>query len=385
MKKILCIVQLPPPVHGASLMNSYLIGSKLINNSFNVRTVNLQFASSNKNLEKFSFSKVFKAVYYAAAIFVKSLTFRPDLVYFTLSPAGYAFYRDVFYVLILKLCNRRIIFHLHGKGIKKEVEKNYFNKYLYEMTFKNTDVICLAQNLTKDIQYVCSSIPFIVPCGIPVEPKSNQPIHKASANKEVQILYLSNYIENKGILKLIDALAILKEQGVVFKSNLVGAPTNLTIETVENYIKERKLENCVFPTGPKYGEEKYKEFLSSDIFVFPTFYPREAFPLVNLEAMQFSLPVVSTNEGGIVDAVIDNETGFIVQPQDVNELAEKLKILIKDRTLREEMGRKGRDRFCNHYTLQHFEQNLKNVFDEILFPDSRSVSSVSNSRNVLVH
>lgn len=383
MKKILCIVQLPPPVHGASLMNSYLIGSKLINNSFNVETVNLQFAASNKNLEKFSFSKVFKAVYYAIVIFVKSLTFRPDLVYFTLSPAGYAFYRDVFYVLILKLCNRRIIFHLHGKGIKKEAEKNNFNKYLYKMTFKNTDVICLAQNLTKDIQSVCSSIPFIVPCGIPVEAKSNQPIPKA--NKEVQILYLSNYIENKGILKLIDALAILKEQGVVFKANLVGAPTDLTIETVESYIKERKLENCVFPTGPKYREEKYKEFLSSDIFAFPTFYPREAFPLVNLEAMQFSLPVVSTNEGGIVDAVIDNETGFIVEPQNVNELAEKLKILIKDRQLREEMGRKGKDRFSKHYTLQHFEQNLKNVFDEILFPNCHSLTSVSNSRSVLVY
>lgn len=41
-------------------------------------------------------------------------------------------------------------------------------------------------------------------------------------------------------------------------------------------------------------------------------------------------------------------------------------LLIKDKNLREEMGIKGKDRFCNNYTLQHFEYNMKDVFDTIL-------------------
>lgn len=369
MKKVLYIVQLPPPIHGASLMNSYLVKSDLMNNSFNVQTVNLQFAPTIKDLEKFSLRKIFKALYYAVEIFKKSITFKPDLVYFTLSPAGYAFYRDVFYVLILKLCNRKILYHLHGKGIKKEAEKNFLKKNFYKFVFKNTNSICLAQNLTEDIASVCSSRPFIVPCGIPVHPKSNQTLDKT--NKVVQILYLSNYIETKGILKLIDALEIVKEQGFIFNARLVGAPTDLKIEIVENYIKKRQLANYVHAIGPRYGEEKYDEFLSCDIFAFPTFYSREAFPLVNLEAMQFSLPVVSTNEGGISEAVINDENGFIIEPKNVNQLAEKLELLIKNKDLREEMGRRGKERFLNHYTLHHFEQNLKNVFDEILKINSR--------------
>ena len=207
-------MQLPPPIHGASLMNSYLMKSDLINNNFNTQTVNLQFASSIKDIEKFSLNKIFKAIYYAVVIFKKSVTIKPDLVYFTLSPSGYAFYRDVFYVMILKLCNRKILYHLHGKGIKKEAEKNSFKKKLYKLVFKNTNVICLAQNLTEDIASVCSSTPFIVPCGIPVHSKSNQTIEKT--NNVVQILFLSNYIESKGILKLIDALEIVKKQGFIF-------------------------------------------------------------------------------------------------------------------------------------------------------------------------
>ena len=199
-----------------------------------------------------------------------------------------------------------------------------------------------------------------------VHPKSTQKIYRT--NKVVQILYLSNYIETKGILKLIDALEIVKKQGFIFNARLVGAPTDLTIETVENYIKNRNLEDCVYVIGPRYGEEKYNELLSSDIFAFPTFYSKEAFPLVNLEAMQFSLPVVSTDEGGISEAVINDGTGFIIEPKNVNQLAEKLQLLIKNKDLREEMGRKGKERFCNHYTLQLFEQNIKNVFDKILNP-----------------
>ena len=157
----------------------------------------------------------------------------------------------------------------------------------------------------------------------------------------------------------------------IFNSRLVGAPADLKIKTVENYIKARGLEDYVRAMGPRYGEEKYDEFLSSDIFAFPTFYSNEAFPLVNLEAMQFSLPVLSTNEGGISEGVINDETGFIVEPRNLNQLAEKLKLLIKNKDLREEMGRRGKERFCNHYTLLHFEQNLKNVFEKILKTNPR--------------
>lgn len=363
-KKILCIVQLPPPIHGASLMNSYLVKSNIINDGFDIQVVNLQFASSIKDLEKFTILKILKSFYYAFIILYKAIKFKPDLAYFTLSPSGYAFYRDAFYVLILKLCHLRILFHLHGKGIKRNSNKSFIKTKLYNFVFKNTYVICLANNLARDIQPVYSDAPFIVPCGIPIHPKSNQKVCKQ--DNAVQILYLSNYIENKGILKLIDALEILKGQEFIFNVRLVGAPTDLSIETIENYIRKRSLENCIEVIGPRYGEDKYNEFVSADIFVLPTFYSNEAFPLVNLEAMQFSLPVISTDEGGISEAVINDVTGFVIEPRNIQQLADKLILLIKDKNLREEMGGKGRDLFFKYFTLQHFEDNIKNVFDSIL-------------------
>jgi len=365
IKKILFIVQLPPPVHGASIMNSYVINSKIINNNFYCDVVNLHFLRSIKEISKYSFRKVLKGIYYGFEIIIKDFIRKPDLVYFTLSPKGYAFYRDAIYVFILKLFNNKIVFHLHGKGIKENIKSNAIKRYLYLWVFNNTHVICLSQRLTNDIEDVFKSIPFIVPNGIQLQPeiKENQLQHNGSVP---QIIYLSNYLRNKGVLILIDVLRKLKDQGYVFNARLIGAQIDLKIEFLQNLINDKNLSGCIQITGPLYGNDKTTELQNADIFVFPTFYMNEAFPLVILEAMQFSLPVVSTFEGGIPDIVVDGETGFLVEVQNTEMLVEKIASLLKNKDLRMEMGKKGYERFINNFTLNHFENNINKTFKAIL-------------------
>ena len=171
-KKILCILQLPPPLHGASLMNSHVINSEVLRRNFTLDIVNLQFAKSINGLEKFSLLKVYKALSYGFAIAKIVITQSPDLVYFTLVPRGFAFYRDACYVLLLKLFNSKIVFHLHGKGVKNNIEKSFLKKKMYAWVFKNSYVICLSERLSEDISEV-HRLPYIVPNGIKILPKIN--------------------------------------------------------------------------------------------------------------------------------------------------------------------------------------------------------------------
>ena len=372
--RILFILHLPPPVHGASISNRNLINSGIIRDNYEMDLINFQFASSMANLKKFTFLKVFKSFVYALKIIRKISTHRPDLVYYTLSPSGYAFYRDAIYVSIIKLFHVRIVFHLHGKGVKKSTEKSGLKKYIYQQVFKNCHVICLTNNLVKDIEDVSSAVPYIVPYGIPIHTNSgNKKLH--TKDSTAQILFLSNYVENKGILVLIDALSLLKEKGFTFHARLVGAPTDLSMLDVVHYIKTKDLENHIEVVGPKFNDEKHIEYENSDIFVFPTFYFNEAQPLVNLEAMQHSLPIVTTTEGGIPETVINNETGFIIEPRNVLQLAEKLALLIEDRSLRIDMGEKGYERFINNYTLDHFITNIDKTFRQILVSSHVTIPS----------
>ena len=82
--------------------------------------------------------------------------------------------------------------------------------------------------------------------------------------------------------------------------------------------------------------------------------------------MQFSLPVVSTFEGGIRDIVDDGETGYLVPQKDVAALAEKLEILIKDSELRQQIGIAGRVKYEKEYTLNTFEIRFKEILNKIL-------------------
>lgn len=361
-KKILCILQLPPPVHGASLMNSYVVNSEVLRRNFTIDIVNLQFAKSIKELEKFSLLKVYKALSYGFAIAKIVITQRPDLVYFNLTPKGFAFYRDAYYVLLLKLLNSKIVFHLHSKGIKDNIKKSFLKKKMYAWVFKNSNVICLSERLSEDISELYRS-PYIVPNGIKILPKTNG-IQNRSNKSIVNVLFLSNYIRSKGILVLIDALSILHSQGYLFNARLVGAPADLTIEFLENLIANQSLAEVVKVTGPLYGNDKLAEFQNADIFAFPTY--NEAFPLVILEAMQHSLPVVSTLEGGIPEMTIDGKTGFLVETQNAPVLAEKIAILLKNESMRMEMGKRGYERFMDNFTINHFENNMNYTFQTIL-------------------
>ena len=174
-----------------------------------------------------------------------------------------------------------------------------------------------------------------------------------------KILFLSNLIPSKGVYVLLDACRVLKERGLQFVCDFVGGETKeIDRATFEAAVKERDLEGIVCYHGPKYGEEKEEYWRRADIFVFPTFYFNECFPLVLLEAMQWRLPLVSSDEGGIPDIVKDGVNGFVCTRQDVQSLAEALEKLITDPVLRQQMGEQGYQRYQEEFTLEAFERRF---------------------------
>lgn len=362
MKNILCIIQLPPPVHGVSECNKILVNSDLINSNYKLSIINLQFSKSISDIEHFSFKKILTAIKYCFKIVKEIKLSKPDLIYFTISPNGSSFYRDAFYVLLIKIFRKKILFHLHGQGFKDSTKQNLVKKRISKFIFNNAEVICLAKKLTTDIKEVFSGKPFIVHNGIKIQ--DNIIKRKPKDNKIVQLLYLSHLKENKGVMVFMEALKILKENGEVFQARLVGESGGLTIEYLQNYIQENSLQNHIQLVGPLYEMKKFVEFNNADIFVFPTYF--DAFPLVILEAMQCELPIITTDEGGIPEIVIDGVTGFIIEKKNITQLVEKITFLINEPNIRKNLGFNGRKRFLKYFTLLHFENNVKSVFDTLL-------------------
>jgi len=362
-KKILFIVQLPPPVHGASIMNNYVVNSSKIKSRFNAVVLNLQFLTSIQDITRFSVRKVFKAIFYGFELIWKIGSLKPDLIYFSFSPKGYSFYRDALYVFLIKLFKRKLVLHLHGKGVKEGINGSTVKKNIYKKVFRNTNIICLSEKLVTDLAEVYDSNPIIIPNGIE-DFKINDELAKRGPNPKPRILCLSNYMLEKGIMELITALGLIKQQGYSFQASLVGAPVDLTAEDLKKEIGKRDLADCVEITGPLYGSDKVNVLNDADIFVLPS--RNEAFPLVILEAMQSGLPVISTLEGGISDMVIDKQTGFLAEKENPQLLADLMTLLLNDSMLRSEMGNKGQQRFKENYTIEKFEERLIRALDTII-------------------
>ncbi len=362
MKKILFLIKIPPPIHGGTLVSQMVNGSLLLQDNFNIKTIPIRYVKNVKDLGVISIKKFVITIFNFFKLLRELIYYRPDLVYFHMSHLGKAFIRDLIFVILVKVFRTKLVYHMHGKGIKNVTDRSKVQKYLYKFVFNNTYVICLSELLVDDIENVFNGKVFIVNNGIPVNEYLPQ---KIVQDNFVNVLFLSNLIVNKGILDFIDSLEIIFKKKIKFNAKIIGAEFEITKENIDSILNKKKLSDSVKYLGPLYVEDKTIELINSDIFVFPTY--SDCFPLVILESMQLGLPVVSTFEGAIPGIVDDGKTGFLVEKQNPKLLADKLELLIYDKRLRESLGQKAREKFLRNYTLDIFEQNMKAVFDTILF------------------
>lgn len=356
------IAPLPPPVHGSAMMTQYVKESKLINEKYDLDWVNLSTSRSMQEIGKLSPIKIFRFFNSYFSTLFKLCTQRYEFCYLAITCHGSGFLKDAPFALLCRLFGYKILIHQHNKGMSRDVKKVLY-RFLLKHVYKNARVLLLSERLYPDISDIVEhSQVEICPNGIPEVKK-----YPKRDNHVPKLLFLSNLIESKGVLILLDACKILKDRGYAFVCDFVGGETKeIDKSRFELEVKSRGLDEIVNYLGPKYGEEKNKKFAESEIFVFPTKYSNECFPLVLLEAMQQGLPQISLRIGGIPDIIKDGETGLIAQPNDSEDLANKIALLLENSELSKKMGEAAYERYNQYYTLSHFEKRIVELFQSTL-------------------
>lgn len=158
------------------------------------------------------------------------------------------------------------------------------------------------------------------------------------------ILFSGKFIEKKQPLLLIEAFAKVYKQTPCWLLMVGDGPLR---QPMEDLIRQSQIPNVILP-GFLNQSEIPRAYTAADIFVLPSKY-METWGLVVNEAMNFSLPVVVTDKVGCAsDLVREGWNGFVVDHQRVDALAETIGTLVKDREMRQSLGRRSYDMISNY-------------------------------------
>jgi glycosyltransferase involved in cell wall biosynthesis len=358
-KKILLILQYPPPNHGASFVGELIKDSEIINSEYYTRYINSNLSDRANVIGKFKIKKIFIYAKILVKVLKELILFKPNVCYFSITSKTTGFFKDFLVGMIIKLFNNKIIFHFHNKGIST-VENIFYYDFCYKVLFKNTKAIILSERLYFDVKkYFKRDDVYICPNGIPffIDKPMNSP--KPINSIKIRLLFLSNLFKAKGVKTLLKACKILDNKKVAYSCDFIGDEGDISKTDFEKIVNDLNLNHSVNYHGKKYGIEKNLFFINSDIFIHPT--SEDCFPIVLLEALKFSLPIISTNVGAIQDIVIDNYNGFVLKDIDSISLAKSIISLSLNPKLIDQMGYNSNKLFKEKYQQKVFENNFINI------------------------
>jgi glycosyltransferase involved in cell wall biosynthesis len=205
----------------------------------------------------------------------------------------------------------------------------------------------------------------VVPNG--VDPERFKPFgglekikHQIGIDTKLCVLFVGRLIPRKGLPYLVEAAKqVVKEFNVIFL--IVGnGPLKVRLEA---YLEKNNLSSNFVFLGDVKENVLPAVYNCADIFALPSIQEGQGIAL--LEAQATAKPVVAFNVGGVPEAMVAGETGLLVKPSSA-ELADALKELLSNFSLREQMGHRGREFVSNNFTWAICAQKMLGVYHEAL-------------------
>lgn len=204
-------------------------------------------------------------------------------------------------------------------------------------------------------------IALVHPCPHVEEPKGAQDVNDTSdlGSKKV-VLTVARLVERKGIDRAIDAMAEVVKTHQDVQYVVVGEGSDL--QRLQNLVTKHELEDVVTFVGGVSPDALAQWYKRCDMFVMPSREMSsrdvEGFGIVFLEAGSFGKPVIGGRSGGVPDAIEDGVTGYLVDPESSQEIAQRIIELLDDPAKAAAMGKAGQERVQKEF---QWPQQIKKI------------------------
>ncbi len=263
----------------------------------------------------------------------------------------------------------KIVVHWHSDIIKQTTLKNFYAPFQRALLKRAASVIVTSppylegSDDLKPFKNKCK----IIPIGINREEfvpndKFLATLKNSYSGKKV-IFSLGRFIYYKGFNYLIEAAKYLPDDYII----LIGGTGELE-NALALLIEQLHLESKVKLLGKISFENIGSYFQLCDVFCLPSCEKSEAFGVVQIEAMSFGKPVVSTNilNSGVPWINRNEKTGLIVPTKNPKELAHAIKTIISDPNLAKQYGDNGQLKYLQEFTIEKMVGSTIQLYHDIL-------------------
>lgn len=365
-KSILCIAPFPPPIMGAAAVSKAVVDH--LKQSFHVLAVDYQKDSLVSG--KFSYRQFRRIV----SIGFKLIAYRSrkiECIYLVSSSSPLGALRDLFFLMIMgKSLRKKTVLHLHSSTNLRSIylaipfflrsfARRIFGEARGAIVVGET-WLCSYENLIPDKRIHVLKNSFEQDLLISRE----QLEKKYNIISDVNILFLSNFLKEKGYELLLDAFLKLPED-VRSKAILHFAGGFSSPEGQGEFLKKIGNVSRVIYHGVVSGMEKRNLLWKSHILCFPTYYRYETQGIVILEGYASGCIVLTSNFAGSKDIFVDGINGSYITPVlNCENLKNKLEMIVNNITKYTHIAFYNRNEAIDKYTNDTFLKKISSILVE---------------------
>jgi N-acetyl-alpha-D-glucosaminyl L-malate synthase BshA len=321
---------------------------------------------------RFSRSKILKypgLILFSIETLLILRKFQPDVIH------GQSVYMGLPALLTKKVIDKPYVIWLRGSDIyiiglsqfSNVLLPRWFRCSISKLFLDQADaVIALTRDMKEEAQKLCNTEVFVIPNGIDLKKFSRLSKKKARDRLHMQkdakvLIFIGRLHKVKGIVHLIEAMKIIKEKCSKIQLLIIGDGTER--DYLKRRVRDLNLEKYINFVG-RVSNNSIPDYLyASDLFVLPSF--SEGFPVTILEAMASGLPILATRVRGVPEIINEGVNGFLVEPGDSHQIAEKAILILQNDNMRDRISEHNK-KYVKRYEWKNIIGKLEEAYSTIL-------------------
>ena len=283
------------------------------------------------------------------------------VIHYNMPLMGAAVIRDSLLLHVAHKQKNPVVLHVHGGNYMKNRNRPWLIRKLLEFVFSWSNEILVLSEEEKTIlseDFHLDNVHSLPNCVDLSEARRFQ--KNVNVDTPLSILYLGRIEKNKGIDYIIEACKKIKNDGIDFILNFAGKEEN---EGEYLPTLQQSLGDNFMYHGVVYGDVKTELIKECDVFLLPSFF--EGLPMSLIETMSFGEIPIVTNVGSIPFLVEDNINGLFIQVKSVDDIVERIKMLINDFELRQRLSSAAQRKVFTLYDDKAYISKLNTLYKKL--------------------